>query len=679
MADLNPELMQQAFMNNSDSVAIVSENRHLICNKAYMDLFGLKTAGEAEILLFTDCFNEGDREKIEIFLEDLLRGKNTSHTIKTRGKSGDGSSFPLELSISISPAGNGGPPLFLVAARENGELLRMENELEKFRRSLSLIKQCHQILLSEEDEQSFLDKISAVISEAGNYDLTWYSLQKDDGNLCSGSFSGGRKLIGPVRSLYISAQSMREKKTILYNNIDFFAGDDEEKELLLSGGYRSVISLPLILENTALGSLNIYSRIEVDFAGDRENLENLVEDICHGLQSIRLKYKQSELEMELLQAQKMETIGTLAGGIAHDFNNIMTPILGYSEMILSQLSPDDPLYKFNQQIFTGAVRAKELVKQILAFSHKESRRKEPVFLDKIVREALQLMGSLIPKTISIYKHISSHCGKIMGDPAQIHQVIANLCTNSFQSMEKSGGNLTVELKKINVDGELKRQYPELKTGEYAQLIIADTGHGMSPEIRSRIFEPFFTTKPVGKGTGLGLSVVHGIISSHGGTIHVESREGLGTLFRILLPLIPDEKDNPLPADRLPDINRENIILLVDDHRDITELLKIMLVNSGLSVQSFNSSEKALEMFSSNPDLFTLIIADLYMPDINGLDLLKEIKKERKDLPAIMITGHDEDLTEREKRELNIREVIHKPILRNTLINAVRRCLTESPV
>ncbi|WP_246434006.1 hybrid sensor histidine kinase/response regulator [Spirochaeta isovalerica] len=672
--NLNPEIMQQVFMNNSDSVAIVSENRHLICNKSYMSLFGLKSFNDGEDLLFTDCFPEEEQENVRKLIRELQTGKSENRFIKTRGVRQDGTLFPLELSVSCSPSDNGSPPVFLIAARDNRELIKMEIELEKSRRSLSLIKQCHQILLKEEQEQFFLDKISAVISKTDDYDLTWYSLQKDDGNLCTGSFSGGNKLIGSIRSLFLSSKAMKEKKTIIYDNLDGFFDDADEKENISAGGYNSLICLPIIVDKKALGTLSIYSKKAYVFSDDRENLENLLEDISHGIQSIRLKNKQNELEMQLLQAQKMETIGTLAGGIAHDFNNIMTPILGYSEIILNKLRSDDPLYRYNQQIFNGAVRAKELVKQILAFSHMESRKKEPVFIDRIVKESLQLMGAIIPRTINIYKHICNHCGKVMGDPAQMHQVVTNLCTNAFQSMEEKGGNLTVELKKVTVDQKMKKQYPELKTGQYAQLIVADTGQGMSPEIRNRIFEPFFTTKPVGKGTGLGLSVVHGIISSHDGSIHVESREGMGTLFRILLPLIPENEEEISSEDK-PE-GQENMILLIDDHKDITELLKIMLINSGFAVKSSNDSLDALSLFSKSPDLFTLLITDLNMPDISGLDLLKEIRRKRKDLPAILITGHEENLTEREKRDLNIKEVIHKPILRNTLIDAVHRCFSD---
>jgi len=616
-------------------------------------------------LSFTDCFPREERDGILAILNLLESGKGNKHLFKTRGlKKGD-SPFPLGLSVSFSPAEEGYPPLFLIAARDNSELMNMEEELEQNRRSLTLIKQCHQILLEDVEEQIFLDKITSLISETGQYDLTWYSLAKDDGNLCTGSFIQGEKIIGSERSLHLSSQVMKEKKTIICDN----------RKSPMTEGYPSMICLPLKADEKVIGTLNIYSKSPNYFSGDRENLENLVEDICHGIKSIRLKHKQRELETQLLQAQKMETIGTLAGGIAHDFNNIMTPILGYSEIILNKMSPGDPLYSYNQQIFNGAIRAKELVKQILAFSHKENHKKEPVFLDRIVKESLQLMGSLIPKTISIYKHIGHHCGKIMGDAAQMHQVIANLCTNSFQAMEEKGGSLTVELKKISLDSELKKQYPELQPGNYAQLSIADTGEGMAPEVRNRIFEPFYTTKPVGKGTGLGLSVVHGIVSNHNGTIHVESREGIGTLFKILLPLIPEKKESLKNKAHKDEEEKEEMILLIDDHRDITELLKIMLANNGYTVQSFNDSHSALNQFQKSPERFSLIVTDLFMPDISGLELLKEVQKKRENLPAIVITGHEENLTEREKNHYNIREVIHKPILRNTLIQAVQRTLS----
>lgn len=668
---MKPELLEEAFKKNTVPVALISENRHLVCNDAYSGLFAYETE-EILGIPFLQLFSQKQIPPLKEFLLTLKSENKDNFFYRTTGITKKGTELSIELSISYFESETDYSELYLIAARDNYELIKMEQELQKSRNSLYLIKECHKIFLSEETEQGFLDRICSKISHMENYTMTWYSLKKDDGNLCTGSFQKGSKQLGARRSLYLSSRAMNSEKTLIYNNPEEFPEEEEEKNLLISDGCRSIIVLPLTIHEETCGTINIYSQQNNCFYGDRENLESLVEDISYGLHSIRLKRKQNDLEKQLHHAQKMETIGTLAGGIAHDFNNIMTPILCYSEMILSQIKPDNPYYVYNQQIFNGAIRAKELVKQILTFSHKGDHKKEPIFVDKIVKEALQLMSSLIPKTISIYKHISRQCGKILGDSAQIHQVIANLCTNSFQAMEIRGGTLTVDLKPVTVDLEMKRHYPELKPGKYAQLIIADTGTGMSEETKKRLFEPFYTTKPVGKGTGLGLSVVHGIISNHGGTIHVESHEGMGTLFRILLPLINQDADSPQLLEET-----DSIILLIDDHRDITELLKIMLINCGYSVISFNRTVDALSFFNNDPSQISMVITDLIMPEIRGIDLLKAFKEKRDDLPAIVITGQEENLTVQEKKNYNIREVIQKPILRNTFIDAVRKSLAEA--
>lgn len=680
MTEPKPEMLQLAFMKNSDSVALISENRHLVCNESYVKLFAYDSLEEICFLPFTDLFPEEELAMVEHYLERIRYGEREKRFLKTKGLKKDGSLFSLELSTSSCITDENETSLFLIAARDNSVELRMEEELEKNRQSLALIKHCHKILLTVDNEQTFMDRICSLISRTESNDLTWYTLKKEDGNLCTGSFAGGEKVIGSIRSLYISSKSMKDMRTIQFNNLEKFTGNPEEQGQLLAGGFKSVICFPLIIDKRAHGTLNIYSRTFDHFRGDMEFMDNLVEDICYGIRTIRLKDKQSELEKQLLQAQKMETIGTLAGGIAHDFNNIMTPILGYSEIIMAKMTVDDPLYQYNQQILNGAVRAKELVKQILAFSHKENHTKEPVFIDKIIKETLQLMSSLIPRTISIYKHLDHHCGKVLADPAQLHQVIANLCTNSFHAMEETGGHLTVELKKVTIDLEKKQRYPELNVGEHAQLIIADSGKGMNHETKHRIFEPFFTTKPVGKGTGLGLSVVHGIIKNHSGTITVESEENMGTVFRIFLPLIKQDDNSPeerlLNDEETKDKRSEKIILLLDDHRDITELLKIMLMNQGFSVESYNDSQTALKDLLKDPGHFSLVITDLYMPEIKGIDLLKEIHRKRKDLPSIIITGHDDELSEWEKKTYNIKKILHKPILRNSFIEAVTGSLAQ---
>lgn len=245
--------------------------------------------------------------------------------------------------------------------------------------------------------------------------------------------------------------------------------------------------------------------------------------------------EEAKWELKLQQSQRMESIGTLAAGIAHDFNNILSPIMGHTEILLM----DAPENKFTQdslsQIQTAALRAKNLVRQILAFSRQENYERTPMKIQPIIKEALRLLRSTIPTTIEIKQDINPHCGIIKADPTQIHQIIMNLTTNAFHAMEETGGKLRICLNQIEF-GTKDIINPNMAPGEYVCLTVADTGKGMEKQVVDKIFDPFFTTKTKGRGTGMGLSVVHGIVTAMGGAIHVYSEPGKGTQFQVYLPV-----------------------------------------------------------------------------------------------------------------------------------------------
>ncbi len=270
-----------------------------------------------------------------------------------------------------------------------------------------------------------------------------------------------------------------------------------------------------------------------DSNGNITGTYGIFHDITEQKQSEKEK---ATLETQLHRSQKMETIGTLAGGIAHEFNNILTPIMVYTDMAILSLSLTDPLVSDLKQIMDGAIRAKKLVRQILTFSRQIEQERKPVRLSILVKEAVQYMLSLIPASIKIRQRIDSSFDTVMADASQMHQVIVNLCTNAYHSMEDMGGTLTIELKKVKVNAETVELHPHLEEKEYVMLTVSDTGTGMSDSTIERSFDPFFTTKSVNKGNGLGLSVVHGIVRSHHGDIIVNSDLGKGSSFQVYLPL-----------------------------------------------------------------------------------------------------------------------------------------------
>ncbi len=371
--------------------------------------------------------------------------------------------------------------------------------------------------------------------------------------------------------------------------------------------------------------------------------------------------KELELENRVTQAQKMEAIGTLAGGIAHDFNNILGAVTGYTEMALFHIAPDSPERGYLEQVLRGGERAKDLVKQILAFSRQSDEEKKPVHMGIILKEALKFLRATLPTTITIESAIDRDSGVVLADPVQIHQIIMNLCSNAGYAMRLNGGLLRIDLRDVQLDAdEVKRLDLEPLTGAYSRLSVSDTGTGIPPAVLNRVFDPFFTTKGKGEGTGLGLSVVHGIVKHSGGAITVETQPGEGATFKIYLPrLATVEQEKPAPREPLE--RGSGVVLLVDDEETLAQLGRHMLQRLGYEAVCSTTGKEALALFSSEPERFDLIVTDLTMPGVTGIDLAKAILAIRPDIPVILCTGYSDELTEQRAREAGIREIVTKPI------------------
>ncbi|MDA3791019.1 MAG: PAS domain S-box protein, partial [Desulfobacula sp.] len=384
----------------------------------------------------------------------------------------------------------------------------------------------------------------------------------------------------------------------------------------------------------------------------------------------------NKMDAQLRQAQKMESIGTLAGGIAHDFNNILYPILGHTEMLLDDVPEGSPFKESLNEIYTGALRAKDLVKQILAFSRQESSELKLMKMQPIVKEALKLIRSTIPTTIEIKQDIHPDCGVIKADPTQIHQIVMNLATNAYHAMEETGGELRVSLKEMEF-GTLDLINPNMAPGGYACLIVSDTGVGMDKKLTAKIFDPFFSTKAVGKGTGMGLSVVHGIVTVMGGTIQVYSEPEKGTQFHVYFPIEKSSFEEQVTHSTAKIQSGTEQILLVDDEEAILKMEKRMLERLGYQVTSRTSSLEALEAFRVNPDKFDLVITDMSMPNMPGDKLAGELTKIRPDIPVLLCTGFSETISEEKALSLGIKGFLLKPIVMKDLSHKIREVLGEN--
>lgn len=402
-------------------------------------------------------------------------------------------------------------------------------------------------------------------------------------------------------------------------------------------------------------------------AGALSNAVALVRDVTGELR----------LKEQLVQSQKMEAMGTLAGGIAHDFNNIIFAINASAELALDNVAEGSPIRRFLQNILRSADRASDMVRQILMFSRRDKAEKIPLNIIPIVKDGLKFIRGATQASIEIIRSIDPDTPKICGDPTQVYQVLMNLCTNAAHAMKDRHGSLSVSLGPIELDKVSAASYPPLGPGSYVRLMVSDTGEGIPPEIINRIFEPYFTTKKSGEGTGLGLSVLHGIVQNHGGAIAVHSEPGEGTTFEVLFPVAQDD-----PGQSETELDEElggnERILWVDDESIIIDMAQQTLEQMGFTVTTVQFPLDALAIFRNAPESFDLVITDLSMPKMTGLEFAKEISSIRHDIPVILCTGYADTVSGHEATSSGITSIINKPLPRKNLVREIRKVLDGDP-
>lgn len=377
------------------------------------------------------------------------------------------------------------------------------------------------------------------------------------------------------------------------------------------------------------------------------------------------------IEARLYQAQKMEAIGTLAGGIAHDMNNILYPIIGLSELLFESMAPHRLEYDHVKGILSAALRARDLVKQILAFSRQSEPQNVPVKLSFVINEVITLMRKTIPPGITITRDIRDDCFRVMADPSRLHQVFMNLMTNAYQSIGNDEGHI-----KVTVSCQ-EPFLPDDHDPPLARITVSDNGCGIPESVKENIFDPYFTTKDVGKGTGLGLSVVYGIVKKYNGDIYVESSENHGTSITVLLPVI-DTVDEA-PKDKTNDTLKYGTehLLVVDDEPSVGKLEKTILEKLGYRVTLLNNPMEAITHIKGNPETFDLVITDLSMPGLTGDKLARELTAIRPGLPVIICSGYgDKVLDSPDTLPEGISGFLMKPVETALLAKMVRDLLDK---
>lgn len=387
--------------------------------------------------------------------------------------------------------------------------------------------------------------------------------------------------------------------------------------------------------------------------------------------------ERKRLQNQLGQDEKMKAIGTLAGGVAHDFNNILAAIIGFTEIAALQIPEESKAKESLKQVLDAGRRARDLVKQILAFSRKGEQERIPIEITPIVKETLKLLRSSVPTTVEIRQDIERDPAIVEADPTQIQQILMNLCANASHAMSERGGVLEVGIQNVQVrdwDSEFGRL--DMSPGNYVRLAVSDTGQGMTPEVLERAFEPYYTTKERGEGTGLGLSVVHGIVKSYGGTITAYSEPGKGSTFHVYFPVIEKKGEIPETEEVAPIPTGNERILFIDDEFPLVDLGKQMLEKLGYEVTIRTSSIEALKLFKVKPSEFDLVITDMTMPNMTGEKLAVELMKIRSDTPVIICTGYSRYISEKKAKDMGVRAFVMKPLMMRDLARTVRKVLDK---
>ncbi len=434
-------------------------------------------------------------------------------------------------------------------------------------------------------------------------------------------------------------------------------------EALLAKGFVKDYPLRLVRKDGRQLDCILSTRIERDQDGNILVFRGFIRDTT----------EQKKLQTQLLQAQKMEAIGTLAGGIAHDFNNLLTVVQGFSELLLAEKDKEHPDCADLRKICRAANNGAELVKQLLMFSRKSEPKPVPINLNSQIVQIEKILRRTIPRMVDISFDLSPDLPRINADPSQVEQVLMNLAVNARDAMPDIG-KLTVRTSLATLDEDYCESNIEAVPGEYVLLEVSDTGHGMDRETVGHIFEPFFTTKEMGRGTGLGLAMVYGIVKQHNGYISVYSKVGIGTTFKVYLPTIPGSVEMEVRESGIVPAFGTETLLLVDDEDLVRELGVRILTKHGYTVLQAENGRKALDLFEKESSRIALVILDLIMPEMGGTECLKELLRIHRQAKVLVASGYSSDSSVKETIQIGAKGFVSKPFRAEELLHNVRKVL-----
>ncbi|MBF0614474.1 MAG: GAF domain-containing protein [Magnetococcales bacterium] len=561
-----------------------------------------------------------------------------------------------------------------------------EKEFLRMNRALTALGMASQALLKAVDEEMFISQVCQLIVEQAGYRLAWVGMAMEDADKTVKPVAwygaGGHEYpdsLGITWSDTVSGQgptgtAIRTGKPTLARHIPDDPTFEQWRSRAMSLGFSSSLALPLFLNQQTIGALNIYASEPDAFdAAEIGFLSDLANTLSMGIGSLRRLMRETRMESQLRQAQKMEAIGTLAGGIAHDFNNILGVIIGYTELVMKQFIPEEQSHQDLREVLTASLRARDLIAQLLTFSRQTDLEDGVIALVPLVKEALRFMRAVIPATVRLTTQLPERELTVIGNPTRIHQILMNLCTNGVQAMHhRTGGELTIRLEEIQVSEDLDTAL-SLSAGRYVRIQVEDNGIGIPSEVLPRIFDPFFTTKGVGEGTGLGLSVVHGHVTAMQGRILVESRVDAGSCFHIYLPLetkMLERRRRQRDGGTSGQFGLE--VLVVDDEPQLVAVLAEHLKRLGCQPVCALKAEEAVDLVAANPDRFDLAITDQTMPDATGEVLLRALHKLAPHLPVVLTSGYRNPFSTQELHAVGFWDFLPKPILSGDLESLLTR-------
>lgn len=404
----------------------------------------------------------------------------------------------------------------------------------------------------------------------------------------------------------------------------------------------------------------------------------LLPAIQRELREAELRRERKQMERRVRQLEKFEALGKLAGGVAHDFNNVIGAIMGWAELGVDRASSDSPEAKLFRNIGEQATRAAGLTRQLLAYARRQVLEPKNIDLNLMVNETTALLQKTIGEQIEVKMVLAPDLHITRADPSQMEQVVMNLCFNARDAMPK-GGQLLIETRNVDLDSHFCKGHADTQPGRYIQLSVCDTGVGMDPATMERIFEPFFTTKQIGKGTGLGLATVLGIVKQHGGLVDVYSELGRGTAFRVYLPASEGAAEPLRHVDDVPVRGGTETILVAEDHEGMREMAKQILESLGYGLLLARDGEEAVNLFAAHQNSISLMLLDVVMPKLDGIDAYEQICKAKSDVPVIFTSGYSEHGRALASLTKKGATVLQKPYGSKVLARRVRELLDEAKV